>query len=87
MTIIIPIEEIDQQYYQEFKWNRVRELHLDYATNAVHGRIEDDPERKDLIFFRFKDYGFIHDNRTNSYVLTGGPAGILITIAKNNRDI
>jgi hypothetical protein len=83
MTIIIPIEEVDQKFFQDFRWNRVHDLHLDYATNAIHGRITNDPERTDLIFFRFKDYGFIHDNRKNSYVLTGGPAGILITITKN----
>jgi hypothetical protein len=87
MIIIIPIEEIDQQFFQDFRWNRIYDLHLDYATNAIHCRIQNDPENRDLIIFRFKDYGFIHDNRFNSYILTGGPAGILITITKKSKEI
>jgi hypothetical protein len=86
MNIIIPIEELDPEFYQDFKWNRVYDLHLDYATNAIHGRIRDDKDNRDLIFFRFKGYGFVHDNRSNNYILTGGPAGILITITKNSRE-
>jgi len=86
MNIIIPIEDLDPQFFQDFRWNRVYDLHLDYATNAIHGKIRNDDENRDLIFFRFKDYGFIHDNRFNSYILTGGPAGILITITKDLKD-
>jgi hypothetical protein len=86
MTIIIPIEDLDPQFFQDFKWNRVYDLHLDYATNAIHGRIRNDEENRDIIFFRFKDYGFIHDNRFNSYILAGGPAGVLITLTKNSND-
>jgi len=53
---------------------------LDYATNAIHGWFENE----DCIIFRFKDYGFINDNRHNSYNISSGAAGGTIQIIKSN---
>ena len=52
---------------------------IDYATNAIHAWYND----KEYIIFRFKDYGFIQDNRRNNYFLSIGSAGILIKIVKS----
>jgi hypothetical protein len=43
-------------------------------------------ENKDVIIFRFKDYGFIHDNRFNTYDISSGRAGVTIRITKT-RDV
>ena len=49
-------------------------------ANAIHGWFENE----DCIIFKFKDYGFIHDNRGNSYNISSGAAGITIQIIKSN---
>lgn len=49
---------------------------IDYADNAIYAVFEG----KLVIIFRFKRYGWVNDNRTNSYNITAGPAGITIQI-------
>ena len=39
-------------------------------------------EDKDVIIFRFKDYGFINDNRFSTRELSIGAAGITLLITK-----
>jgi hypothetical protein len=41
-------------------------------------------EGKNVIIFRFKEYGWIHDNRYNSYSISAGSAGITIRIEKTS---
>jgi hypothetical protein len=50
--------------------------HIDYATNAIHAVFEG----KDVIIFKFQKYGWISDNRQNTYSISAGSAGILIKI-------
>jgi hypothetical protein len=50
--------------------------HIDYATNAIHAVFEG----KDVIIFKFHKYGWISDNRQNTYSISAGSAGILIKI-------
>jgi hypothetical protein len=78
MTIIIPIEELENDYQKNWKLEKIKGVSIDYATNSINGFFED----TELILFKFKDYGFIHDNRFNTYQISIGPAGILIQVKK-----
>jgi hypothetical protein len=78
MTIIIPIEELEENYQMNWKLEKVKGISIDYATNSVNGFIEEN----EIILFKFKDYGFIHDNRFSTYQISIGAAGILIQVKK-----
>jgi hypothetical protein len=80
MLIHIGVEELEENFRSHWRANLISHPHIDYATNAIHGSFENE----DCIIFRFKDYGFIHDNRGNSYNISSGTAGIIIQIIKNN---
>ena len=77
MTIFITIEELEPEYQ---KMGYIHDPHIDYATNAIHAWLGE----KEVIIFRFKDYGWVNDNRYNSYNLTIEPNGILIHIFIRN---
>jgi hypothetical protein len=51
---------------------------IDYADNAIWAIFEG----RQVTIFRFKEYGFINDNRRNTYDISSGLAGIMITINK-----
>jgi len=78
MLIHISINELEEKFRKPWKLELITELSIDYATNCIHGWFEG----KDEIIFKFKDYGFINDNRSNSYSLSFGNAGITILIEK-----
>ena len=78
MLIHIGVEELEENFRSHWRANLISHPHIDYATNAIHGWFENE----DCIIFRFKDYGFIHDNRYNTYNLSAGNAGITIEIVK-----
>lgn len=84
MIIHIGIEEISSEYRRQLEWGMIKSVHMDYATNALHGFLDSGEE---VIFFRFKDYGFIHDNRFNKYSISSGPAGITIKITETRSSI
>jgi hypothetical protein len=79
MIIHITPEELEPDFIQPWKQNLLKFPHIDYATNAIHAWFED----KDCIIFRFKEYGFIQDNRHNTYDISSGSAGIMVRITKN----
>lgn len=78
MHILISPDEFEPEFRDSWKAGVIAHPSIDYATNAIHVWFEG----KDCILFRFKDYGFIHDNRFNTYRVSAGPAGILIEIVK-----
>lgn len=78
MLIHIPIDELEERFREPWKVGLIKHPSIDYATNAIHGWFEG----KDEIIFKFKGYGFINDNRSNTYSLSCGGAGITITIEK-----
>lgn len=80
MLIHIGIEELEEDFRSHWRANLISHPHIDYATNAIHGYFENE----ECIIFRFKDYGYIHDNRSNAYNISSGAAGITIQIIKNN---
>jgi len=76
MTIIIPKTELKEEFQSPIKMSCVSDLCIDYATNSIHGWFEG----KECIVFEFKKYGFINDNRCNTYEISSGSAGIYINI-------
>lgn len=82
MIIHITPDELEEEFRVPWKQEHIKHPHIDYATNAIHGWFEN----RDVIIFRFKDYGFIHDNRFNTYQISSGSAGITVRITKT-RDV
>jgi len=76
MTLFIPLEELASGWKAPFIYKELSGFHLDYATNAVHCWFGEE----EVIIFRFKDYGWINDNRYNKYKITADEAGITLTI-------
>lgn len=79
MLIHISINELEERFKKPWKLGLIKEPSIDYATNAIHGWFED----KDEVIFKFKDYGFINDNKSNTYSISCGQTGITIII--NNK--
>lgn len=78
MLIHISVEELEEKFRNSWKSELIRGVHIDYATNAIHGWYENE----ECIIFRFRDYGFIHDNRCVTYNISSGSAGITIQTTK-----
>lgn len=78
MLIHIGVEELEEDFKSHWRTGLISNPHIDYATNAIHGWFENE----ECIIFRFKDYGFIHDNRFNTYNISSWAAGIIIQIIK-----
>ena len=78
MIINILPEELEPEFRESWKMGWITQLSIDYADNAIWAIFEG----KQVIIFRFKDYGFINDNRYNRYSVSSGLAGIMITINK-----
>ena len=76
MILHISVDELLEDFRTPWKAGLITSLSIDYATNAIHGRFEGN----DSIIFNFKDYGFINDNRSNTYYISSGSAGITIKI-------
>ena len=78
MLIHIPINELEGKFKNPWKLGLIKDTSIDYATNAIHGWFEG----RDEIIFKFKDYGFINNNKSNTYSMSCGEAGITILIEK-----
>jgi hypothetical protein len=76
MFIQILPDELIEEFRVPWKQQLIKNLHIDYATNAIHGWFEN----KEVIIFRFKDYGWVMDNRNSGYKISNGGAGILICV-------
>jgi hypothetical protein len=80
MYIHITPEEFEDDFKELWKHGLLIHPHIDYATNAIHCYFEN----KDVIIFKFKNYGFINDNRFNKYEISSDTTGITIKITKSN---
>ena len=78
MIINILPEELEPEFRESWKMGWITQLSIDYADNAIWAIFEG----KQVIIFKFKDYGFINDNRRNTYDISAGKAGIMIRIEK-----
>jgi hypothetical protein len=79
MIINILPDELEPEFVESWKLGFITQPSIDYADNAIYAIFEG----KQVIIFRFKDYGFINDNRFNTYHISAGSAGIMIQIEKN----
>jgi len=76
MFIHITPDELEEEFRESWKLGFISQPSIDYADNAIWALFES----KNIIIFRFKDYGWIHDNRRNTYLISAGSAGITIQI-------
>ena len=76
MFIHITPDELEEEFRESWKLGLISQPSIDYADNAIWALFES----KNIIIFRFKDYGWIHDNRRNTYLISAGSAGITIQI-------
>ena len=78
MIINILPDELEPEFRESWKMGWITQPSIDYADNAIWALFEG----KNVIIFRFKEYGWINDNRYNSYDISAGSAGIIIKINK-----
>ena len=78
MIINILPDELEPEFRESWKMGFITHPSIDYADNAIWAIFEGE----NVIIFRFKDYGFINDNRYNSYDISAGKAGITIKIER-----
>jgi hypothetical protein len=78
MIINILPDELESEFVESWKMGFITQPSIDYADNAIYAIFEG----RQVIIFRFKDYGFINDNRRNTYDVSAGKAGITIRITK-----
>ena len=76
MTIHITPEELEPEFINSWKMGWISNPSIDYADNAIYAVFEGNQ----VIIFRFIKYGWINDNRYNSYLISAGSAGITILI-------
>lgn len=79
MIIYITPNELEEEFRESWKAGLITHPSIDYADNAIYAVFEG----KIVIIFRFSKYGFITDNRYNTYFTSVGSAGIVIRIEKN----
>jgi hypothetical protein len=78
MIINILPDELESGFIESWKMGFITQPSIDYGDNAIYAIFEG----RQVIIFRFKDYGFINDNRRNTYDVSAGKAGITIRITK-----
>ena len=78
MIINILPDELEPEFINSWKMGMITQPSIDYADNAIWAIFEG----RQVTIFRFKEYGFINDNRRNSYSISAGSAGITIKIDK-----
>ena len=78
MIINILPDELEPEFVDSWKMGFITQPSIDYADNAIWAIFEGE----NVIIFRFKEYGFINDNRYNKYFISAGTAGITIRIEK-----
>ena len=81
MFIHITPDELEEEFRESWKLGLISQPSIDYADNAIWALFES----KNIIIFRLKDYGWIHDNRRNTYLISAGSAGITIQIKTTSR--
>ena len=82
MIINILPDELEPEFINSWKMGFITRPSIDYADNAIWANFEG----KEVIIFRFKDYGWIIDNRYNKYFINAGTAGITIRIEKTKQN-
>jgi hypothetical protein len=78
MIINILPEELEPEFIESWKMGFITQPSIDYADNAIWANFEG----RQVIIFKFKEYGWVNDNRYNTYSISAGRAGIMIRIEK-----
>jgi hypothetical protein len=78
MIINILPDELEPEFVDSWKMGFITQPSIDYADNAIYANFEG----KIVIIFKFNKYGWINDNRFNSYLISAGSAGITIKIKR-----
>jgi hypothetical protein len=78
MIINILPEELEPEFRESWKMGFITQPSIDYADNAIWAIFEN----RQVTIFKFKEYGWINDNRYNSYCISAGKAVIMIRIEK-----
>lgn len=81
MIINILPDELESEFVNSWKMGFISHPSIDYATNAIHAQFEG----KDVIIFKFDKYGWINDNRYNTYLISAGSSGIMINLKTNKK--
>lgn len=76
MFIHITPDELEEEFRESWKLGFISQPSIDYADNAIWAIFEN----RNVIIFRFRKYGWINDNRSNTYSISAGSAGITIQI-------
>lgn len=79
MLIHITPDELEEEYRESWKLGFITQPSIDYADNAIWAVFEG----KQIVLFKFSKYGWLNDNRYNTYHISAGRAGITIQIVKN----
>ena len=79
MLIHISPDELEEEFRNSWKLGFISQPSIDYADNAIYALFENQLVK----IFYFKKYGFIMDNRFNTYDISSGKAGITIKIKSN----
>ena len=79
MFIHITPDELETEFIESWKLGWISQPSIDYADNAIYALFKN----QQVIIFRFKNYGWINDNRYNKYLISSGQAGITIHIISN----
>lgn len=78
MFIHITPDELEEDYRDSWKLGLISQPSIDYADNAIWAIFEG----KQIVLFKFSKYGWINDNRYNTYFVSAGRAGITIQIIR-----
>jgi hypothetical protein len=78
MFIHITPDELEEEFRESWKLGFITQPSIDYADNAIYAIFES----RQVIIFRFNKYGWVNDNRFNTYKISAGSAGITINIIK-----
>ena len=76
MIITIQPDELLPEFRQPWRLGYIKHLSIDYADNAIYAIFQE----KLVTIFKFDNFGWINDNRFNIYLISVGPAGIMIQI-------
>lgn len=76
MFIIISPEELEEEFVDSWKLGHISKPSIDYADNAIYAVFEG----RQVTVFKFSKYGWVNDNRYNTYLISSGTAGITIEI-------
>jgi hypothetical protein len=74
MILIISPNELEEEFRDSWKAGRVVHPNIDFATNAIHATFEG----KDVIIYKFSNYGYVVSNQKGTHTISAGDAGIMI---------